>query len=122
MRQIHANGLNTLALGRQGENMAMQVVFDVSEWETLYGPGAVELLYRRPGDRTPYPVALERDGSTVLWTLTDTDTAFPNSYGKCELRYYADETLAKSRVWRTWVEPGINPAWAVPECPEAAWV
>ena len=46
MKQIYANNLTTLSLGRQGENLARQVVFDLSAWEAEYGPGTVELIHQ----------------------------------------------------------------------------
>ena len=87
---VKADDLTSLALGRQGENLARQVVFDLSAWEAEYGPGTVELIHQRPGDTSPYPVATVREGSTLVWTLTATDTAVASSYGidgHCELRY-----------------------------------
>ena len=55
MTQIYANNLTTLALGRRGENLARKVVFDVQEFESIYGVGDVEFIYQRPGDAQPYP-------------------------------------------------------------------
>ena len=104
MTIIQAKSENDLTLGRQGENLARQVVFDLSAWEAEYGPGTVELIHQRPGDTSPYPVAAVREGSTLVWTLTATDTAVASSYGSdghCELRYYVGEVLVKSRTWLT---------------------
>ena len=39
MTIIQAKPENDLTLGRQGENLARQVVFDVSDWMEEYGPG-----------------------------------------------------------------------------------
>ena len=66
MKQIKANILSTLHLGRHGENLARQIVFDVSGWESEYGPGSVELIAQRPGDEAPYPVVTTRDGCIVV--------------------------------------------------------
>lgn len=79
MNQIKASGKSILGLGRQGENLARQVVFDLSAWEAEYGPGTAELIHQRPGDTSPYPVAAVREGSTLVWTLTATDTAVASS-------------------------------------------
>ena len=123
MTQIYANNFTTLSLGRQGENLARQIIFDVRDWESLYGPGTVEVIYQRPGDELPYPVAVQREGTLVTWTITATDTEMAGSHGKCELRYYVGETLAKSKIWRTWVEPSLStPSETAPPEPEQGWV
>lgn len=123
MTQIYANNFTTLALGRQGENLARQVVFDIRDLESLYGSGTVEVIYQRPGDELPYPVAVQREGTTFTWNVTATDTEMPGNYGECELRYYVGETLAKSKIWRTWVEPAMDtPSETEPPEPEQGWV
>lgn len=128
MKKIYANNLTTLSLGRQGENLARQVVFDIRDLESLYGSGTVEVIHQRPGDAQPYPLAVQRDGTLVTWDVTATDTdmsaATANErYGKCELRYYAGETLAKSQIWRTWVESAMDtPSETAPPEPEQGWV
>ena len=128
MKKIYANNLTTLSLGRQGENLARQVVFDIRDLESLYGSGTVEVIYQRPGDAQPYPLAVQRDGTLVTWDVTATDTEMSAAtanerYGKCELRYYAGETLAKSQIWRTWVESAMDtPSETTPPEPEQGWV
>ena len=128
MKKIYANNLTTLSLGRQGENLARQVVFDIRDLESLYGSGTVEVIHQRPGDAQPYPLAVQRDGTLVTWDVTATDTEMSAAtanerYGKCELRYYAGETLAKSQIWRTWVESAMDtPSETAPPEPERGWV
>ena len=123
MKQIYANNCTTLPLGRHGENLARKVAFDLSDWVSEYGAGTAELIYQRPGDAAPYPVAAVRDGDTLVWTLTATDTDCQTNYGRCELRYYVGETLAKSKTWRTWVEPAMDtPSGTAPPYPERGWV
>ena len=123
MKKIYANNLTTLSLGRQGENLARQVVFDIRDLESLYGSGTVEVIHQRPGDAQPYPLAVQRDGTLVTWDVTATDTEMSDGYGKCELRYYAGETLAKSQIWRTWVDPAMDtPSETAPPEPEQGWV
>ena len=126
MTIIQAKSENDLTLGRQGENLARQVVFDLSAWEAEYGPGVAELIHQRPGDTSPYPVAAVREGSTLVWTLTATDTAVASSYGSdghCELRYYVGEVLVKSRTWLTKVIRAMStPSETAPPEPEQGWV
>ena len=123
MEQVKANTLSTIPLGRQGENLARQILFDVSGWETEYGLGVVELIAQRPGEAQPYPVAVHRNGTIVTWDVSSTDTEMPGDSGKCELRYYVGEVLAKSKTWRTWVEPAMDtPSETAPPDPEQGWV
>lgn len=123
MEQMKANTLSTIPLGRQGENLARQILFDVSGWESEYGPGSVELIAQRPGDETPYPVVTTRDGDSVVWSVTAADTLYPGDSGRCELRYYVGETLAKSRIWGTYVARAMDtPSETTPPEPEQGWV
>ena len=123
MKQIYANNFTTLELGRKGENLARQVVFDVRDLESLYGPGDVEVIYQRPGDAQPYPLAVQKDGTLVTWDVTATDTEMSDGYGKCELRYYVGDMLAKSKTWRTRVKPALpTPSETAPPEPEQGWV
>ena len=123
MTQIYANNFTTLVLGRRGENLARKVVFDIRDLESLYGSGTVEVIYQRPGDAQPYPVAVHRNGTIVTWDVSSTDTEMPGDSGKCELRYYVGEVLAKSKTWQTWVEPAMDtPSETTPPEPEKGWV
>lgn len=123
MKQIYANNFTTLALGRQGENLARQVVFDIRELEEVYGPGTVWVIYQRPGDELPYPVSVQQEGTLATWTITAADTEMAGSHGKCELRYYSGETLVKSKIWQTLVDTALStPSETVPPEPEQGWV
>ena len=126
MTIIQAKSENDLTLGRQGENLARQVVFDLSAWEAEYGPGVAELIHQRPGDASPYPVAAVREGSTLVWTVSNLDTAVAatvNSPAHCELRWYVGDVLAKSRTWTVYVSPAMDtPTETAPPEPEQGWV
>lgn len=123
MKQIYANNCSMLLLGRQGENLARKVVFDLSEWAAEYGQGLAELIYQRPTDEAPYPVAAVQDGNTLVWTLTSVDTDCKSKYGHCELRWYVGDVLVKSKTWRTLVEPAMDtPSDEVPPEPQKGWV
>ena len=123
MKTIHANSSTVLALGRCGENLVRKVVFDITDFEKLYGVGTVEILYQRPNDAQPYPLAVQRDGTSITWNVTSTDTAISSAFGKCELRYYSGETLVKSKIWQTWVENALStPSETTPPEPEQGWV
>ena len=121
MVAIHAISGRTLALGREGENLARQVVFDISEWRASYGDGTVSLIAQRHGDAEPYPCNITVDGDTVTWPITSADTAHPD-YGRCELRYSVGDVLVKSEMWRTFVADALGTPQPEPPEPQQAWV
>ena len=121
MVTIHAISGRTLALGREGENLARQVVFDISEWRASYGDGTVSLIAQRHGDAEPYPCNIIVDGDTVTWPITSADTACPD-YGHCELRYSVGDVLVKSEMWRTFVADALGTPQPEPPEPQKAWV
>ena len=111
-----------ILIGRQGENNARQICFDISAWQELYGTeGRVELIYQRPRDVSPYPVPLEREGSKVVWTVTATDTATAGN-GRAELRYYIGDTLAKSATSIITVSDALDAPAEIPDPPGQNWL
>ena len=127
MVQIDVSNRKEFTLGRRGENLARQVVFDLSGFVAEYGPGVAELIYQRPGDAAPYPAAAVREGDTLLWTPTVTDTALASTKetgnGHCELRWYVGDLLAKSQMWRVWVDAAMDtPSETTPPEPQKGWV
>ena len=102
-------------LGHQGENLARQVIFDLSDLRERYPEGRFALAAQRKGDALPYPAARTNlDGDALVWTLTDADTAVAG-YGRCELRCYDGDTLAKSEVWNTFTLPALAEYGEAPE-------
>lgn len=109
------------SLGRQGENLATQVRFDITAWIGRYGGGTAYLIAKRAGDPAPYPVAVTRSGSEVLWDVSGSDTAVAG-YGSAELQYYVGEQIAKSEIFSTFVEAVLEPAGTRPPAPYESWV
>ena len=112
--------LPKIVLGRCGERNARSIRFDISDWIADYGKGSVQLIYQRPQDDVPYPVAVETSGGIVTWNVTSTDTERPGA-GKCELRYYVGDTLAKSGTWSTYVWDAMASTGEIPEAPGFSW-
>ena len=106
MQSIYAHPGVHLALGRKGENVARQVVFDLRAWRAAYGDGAVSLCARRAGDAEPYPCGVTQDEDTAVWVLRAADVDKPG-WGNVQLSYYVGDTLAKSQTWRTLVAPSL---------------
>ena len=110
-----------LPLGKQGENLAKQIQFDLSRWISNFGPGTVQLLHQRSGDEAPYPVAVEQEGNLAVWTVTSADTAAAGT-GRAELQYYVGDALAKSETWMTKVLPTLGDASETPPEAQKGWV
>lgn len=106
MQSIYAHPGVHLALGRKGETLARQVVFDLRAWRAAYGDGAVSLCARRAGDAEPYPCGVTQDEDTAVWVLRAADVDKPG-WGDVQLSYYVGDTLAKSQTWRTLVAPSL---------------
>lgn len=122
MRIIDAAPGDYINIGREGENNATQIRFGVAPWVKTYGEGRAEVIYQRPGDTSPYPVAVEQQGVHVLWTITATETANHGKYGKAELRYYVGDTLAKSAVSQIAVLDALGVPEDVPNPPGQDWL
>ena len=106
MQSIYAHPGVHLALGRKGENVARQVVFDLRAWRAAYGDGAVSLCAKRAEDAEPYPCGVTQDEDTAVWVLRAADVDKPG-WGNVQLSYYVGDTLAKSQTWRTLVAPSL---------------
>lgn len=114
---------SVITIGRQGESKVREIQFDIADWVRLYGDGTVQLLHKRPTDKTPYPVNVSVDEmSTVKWVVTGADTAYPGS-GRAEMRYYVDDMLKVSKTWETIVGQTLGGG-SSPEPPaaEQGWV
>lgn len=112
---------HTILLGREGENLARSMIFDISDWISAYGDGTVSLIAQRSGDTEPYPCTVTVDGSSVTWLVTAADTA-QAGYGRCELRYAVGDALAKSETWRTYTADALGTPAPEPPEPQQAWV
>lgn len=122
MIRITARRNLSLDLGRRGENLAREIIFDISDWQSEYGVGTVSLIAQRQDDISPYPCTTSVDGSTVIWPITAADTSWHGYHDKCELQYRVDDVLVKSSIWRTYVSEALGtPSEEAPE-PHKDWV
>lgn len=120
MREVFARSGEELDIGRRGENLATRVIFEVNEWESLYGEGTFHLLHRRNGDKYPYPVVTSYEPGRVIWDVGKTDLAIVGK-GRAELQYRAGETTVKE-VYSTRTAQSLDNEGPVPDAPEASWV
>lgn len=108
---VRAKITTPIFLGRQGENGATQVVFDISEWRRRFGDsGEIRLYHKRPKDQFAYGIALSTadDNNSVVWTVSAIDTDQQAHYGQAELQYIIGTRIVKSELYRTEVAPSIG--------------
>lgn len=123
MRKVYVQS-GPILLGRQGENHAQTVIWQgiAAQYAALYGDGAFQLMAQRCGDAAPYPVALTRDGGSLVWVVSDSDTA-KSGVGRCELTYLVGGAVAKSKTWQTQVLASFTAdGSAEPPEPAQSWV
>lgn len=105
---INAPCAGVLYIGKQGENLARRVRFELPpDWDMTDPAASVQLAVQRAGEDTAYPVMLTREDGAYYWDVTATDTACPG-YGQCELRYLLGDVVKKSMTWATTVAKSIS--------------
>lgn len=97
---INITKAKSINIGKQGENNAITIEFDLQPFISTYGAGRVQLLHLRSRDEVPYIVDLVQSGTKAIWTITSDDTAY-SGYGRAQLNYYVDNVLAKTVVFTT---------------------
>ena len=120
MVQIQAKSIKVIQLGHRGENEARQIIFDLADYVSTYGPGTARLLHQRDGDPAPYIVPAVQDGDALTWTVTDEDTAAPGT-GKAELQWTVNNVLAKSDIWSTRTKAALDDGATAPPTGAEGW-
>lgn len=113
-----SNGTRLLPLGRQGENEAIKIIFDVSRLIAEYGEGVAVVTHMRSKDVAPYVKVTERDGVNVTWNVNNTDTLFDGS-GKANLMWNVNGVTVKTIDFDTYVFPSISGIVTVPDALES---
>lgn len=118
-----ASGFSKINLGRQGENQARKVVFDVLRaWREEFGStGAASLIVQRSEDTAPYPVTMGEENGVLTWTVSAADTAYAGE-GKAELRYTVGSTVVKSCIYKTVVRATLGDGTSEPPKAYQSWV
>ncbi len=109
-----------IPLGIRAENEVTQVALDFSAWAEEFGAGVVQLLVRRDGDSSPYPVVLTQSGTTATWTVSATDLA-KNGPLQAEFIYTVGTLVKKSEVLRFYVLRDIGTPGSAPD-PYETWL
>lgn len=125
MERFEAIHNTPIFLGRQGEGLVKEIAFDIGHWLTCHGEGTVQLYASRPGESARYPVPVRREGSWVIWTVTEGDVGTVGQNGECELSYVPEreaEALAKSETWSTYVLPSMDGEVTAPPAGAQSWI
>lgn len=107
MKTIYASGDQVIDLGRQGEDRAVRVLFDLSALKKDHGEGAAVLTLCRAGEGERWLLLPEREEDMAVWVVSGHWTRFAG-YGSCQLSWYVDGALAKSVSYPTRVEPALD--------------
>lgn len=104
-----------MPLGRQGENLARYVRYNMKELIDEFGVGTFQWVNRRPNEELPYIATnVSQIDDDACWNLTDVDTGVYGE-GNCELRYYVDGVLCKTLVWNTIITKSLMQTGEVPD-------
>ena len=106
----------TIDLGREGENLARQVVLPLEDLAA--GKGHALLLHQRAGDSSPYPVNIRQEGNSLIWVVTNADTGAAG-LGSAEVRWLGDDgQVIKSRIYHTVTQKALSDPQSPPEAYE----
>lgn len=106
----------TIDLGREGENLARQVVLPLEDLTA--GKGHALLLHQRAGDSSPYPVNIRQEGNRLIWVVTNADTGAAG-LGSAEVRWLGDDgQVIKSRIYHTVTQKALSDPESPPEAYE----
>lgn len=103
-----------ILIGRQAENNAVNIIFDLSFLINHFGDGTATLVHQRTKDNAPYIVTTQQNGSTLSWNVTNIDTAYVG-VGQAELRWTVGDTLAKTVIYKTWTVKSITANTVMPD-------
>lgn len=107
---------NLITVGRYNENDAVQVTFDISSWQEIFGDQEVRLVLQLPEHETLDQIYPPVDENIVTWTISDYETA-DVGIGQAELQYYSgSELLIKSAILTIQILEAIESLGPMP-CP-----
>ena len=120
MRYVLANEEEQLYLGRQGENGAETVLFDISGWDELPSGGEFVLMCERSGDTIAYPCVITVEGDIIHWVITSTEV-YKKGVGRVQLMYTVDDVVVKSAIFITKILESLDGGEPPPD-PVPSWI
>ena len=111
--QVTPNRQNYVEIGKIYENLVTEVVFSVPDLGD--GTGSYTVVFQRPKEAAPYPVAARVEFPNVIWEVGAADTA-KSGTGKAEVRWYGDGgEVGKSKTFVVRVNAGLADPTDAPE-------
>lgn len=112
-KQVVPDRRGLVEIGKIKENLVTEVAFDCADLGD--GSGAYAVVFQRPKDASPYPVAFRAEWPSIVWVVQAADTAKPGT-GKVEIRWYGDgDQVGKSKTYMVRVTDGLPDPTEAPE-------
>lgn len=96
-----------LYLGRVGENLTRQIVFDCSALAEECGSGVAEIVAMTPAGTKYAPTNVTQEGSTVTWLISEADVGTAGR-GRAELSWIVGDGVAKTTTWQTLIRASLT--------------
>lgn len=112
-KQVVPDRRGLVEIGKIKENLVTEVAFDCADLGD--GSGAYAVVFQRPKDAAPYPVAFRAEWPSIVWVVQAADTAKPGT-GKVEIRWYGDgDQVGKSKTYMVRITDGLPDPTEAPE-------
>lgn len=104
-KQVVPDRRGLVEIGKIKENLVTEVAFDCADLGD--GSGAYAVVFQRPKDAAPYPVAFRAEWPSIVWVVQAADTAKAGT-GKVEIRWFGDrKEVGKSKTYMVRINDGL---------------
>ena len=104
-KQIVPDRRGLVEIGKIKENLVTEVAFDCADLGD--GSGAYAVVFQRPKEAAPYPVAFRAEWPNIIWVVQAADTAKPGT-GKVEIRWFGNrKEVGKSKTYMVRINDGL---------------
>lgn len=111
----------TVNLGKRGENDALTVEFDVTNWLQKWPSADFVIVAKRSEEDTPYIADTAKNGKILVWAIHAYDTNL-QGYGIAQIRAVEGNVLKKSSIFKTFVADSIVAETIEPDQPIPDWI
>lgn len=112
-KQVVPDRRGLVEIGKIKENLVTEVAFDCADLGD--GSGAYAVVFQRPKDAAPYPVAFRAEWPNIIWIVQAADTAKAGT-GKVEVRWFGDgDQVGKSKTYMVRITDGLPDPTEAPE-------
>lgn len=112
-KQVVPDRRGLVEIGKIKENLVTEVAFDCADLGD--GSGAYAVVFQRPKDTAPYPVAFRAEWPNIIWIVQAADTAKPGT-GKVEVRWFGNgDQVGKSKTYMVRITDGLPDPTEAPE-------